>query len=132
MLTMTDQSTSHSPAKLAGWIPALGDDAALRDALDKALDYRGDVTITLRDGREITGYIFDRRPGPTLGESHLRLLPADGADQQTFAYDQIARLAFDSRDPAAGQSWETFLRKYAQSHGLDLPGADAAEGNGPS
>jgi len=31
---------------LEGWVPTLATDADLRDALEKALDYRGDVTLT--------------------------------------------------------------------------------------
>ena len=46
-------------------------------ALEKAFDYRGDVTLTLKDGRVIHGYIFDRRPGATLSDSAVRVMPSD-------------------------------------------------------
>src|SRR2546423_512028 len=45
---------------LEGWIPALASDDEVREALEKAFDYRGDVTITKKDGAIIEGYIFDR------------------------------------------------------------------------
>ena len=51
--------------KLEGWIPALASDEELRLALEKAFDYRGDVTITRKDGSKVEGYIFDRRTGAT-------------------------------------------------------------------
>ena len=35
---------------LEGWVPALATDDDLRVALGKALDYRGDVTLTLKSG----------------------------------------------------------------------------------
>jgi hypothetical protein len=38
---------------LEGWIPALATDAEIREALEKAFDYRGDVTITRKDGTTI-------------------------------------------------------------------------------
>ena len=35
---------------LEGWIPALATEAEIREALEKAFDYRGDITITLIGG----------------------------------------------------------------------------------
>ena len=49
--------------QLEGWIPSLASDVEIREALEKAFDYRGDVKLTLRDGRVVHGYVFDRRPG---------------------------------------------------------------------
>ena len=52
---------------LEGWIPAISTDDEIREALEKAFDYRGDLTITLKDGKKIEGYVFDRRiKGPAL------------------------------------------------------------------
>ena len=84
----------------------------LRDALEKAFDYRGDVTITLKDGSSIEGYIFDRRTGATLAESSVRLFPKTEPKQVRIAYSEIAGLAFTGRDTAAGKSWEAWVRKY--------------------
>ena len=61
--------------KIEGWIPELATEAELRDALEKAFDYRGDVTITRKDGSRVEGYIFDRRNGATLDASVVRLIP---------------------------------------------------------
>ncbi|HWD99692.1 MAG TPA: hypothetical protein VG345_11660 [Bryobacteraceae bacterium] len=84
----------------------------LREGLEKAFDYRGDVTLTLKNGRSIDGYIFDRRTGSTLEDSSVRLLPKDSADKLTVRYSEIAGLAFTGRDPAAGKSWEAWMKKY--------------------
>ena len=46
---------------LEGWIPRLATDEEIRIALEKAFDYRGDVTITRNDGSRFQGYVFDRR-----------------------------------------------------------------------
>ncbi len=64
-----------SARPIEGWIPELASEAELRDALEKAFDYRGDVTITRKDGSRVEGYIFDRRNGATLCESVVRLIP---------------------------------------------------------
>ncbi len=84
----------------------------LREALEKAFDYRGDVTITLKNGTAVEGYIFDRRNGPTLAESCVRLFPKNEPKKISVAYSDIAGLAFTGRDTAAGKSWEAWVRKY--------------------
>ncbi len=87
-------------------------DDELRDALEKAFDYRGDVTISLKDGSAVEGYIFDRRTGATLSDSVVRLFPKNEPVKKTIPYDQIAGLSFTGRDTAAGKTWEAWLKKY--------------------
>ena len=98
--------------KLEGWIPAVAGEEELRQALEKAFDYRGDVTITRKDGSKVEGYIFDRRSGKTLSESVVRLYPKDSTQRVSVPYSEIAALAFSGRDTAAGKSWEAWVRKY--------------------
>src|SRR5579884_1514276 len=63
---------------LEGWIPQLASEEEVRQALEKAFDYRGDITITLKNGQKIEGYIFDRRTGTSLADSVVRLYPKSG------------------------------------------------------
>jgi len=100
--------------KLEGWVPTLASDEEVRVALEKAFDFRGDVTITKKDGSKIEGYIFDRRTGKTLNDSSVRLFPKDKEEKLTISYAEIAGLAFTGRDTAAGKSWETWVRKYQE------------------
>ena len=97
---------------LQGWIPDLASDDDLREVLEKAFDYRGDVTITRKDGSKLEGYIFDRVTGATLGNSFVRLLPKDSNQRTKIAYSDIAALSFSGRDTAAGKSWEAWVKKY--------------------
>ena len=97
---------------IEGWVPDLATEAELRDALEQAFDYRGDVTITRKDGSRVEGYIFDRRNGATLAESVVRLIPKDSQQKVSVPYSEIAALAFSGRDTAAGRSWEAWVRKY--------------------
>jgi hypothetical protein len=100
---------------LEGWIPSVATDEEIREALEKAFDYRGDVTITRKDGTSVEGYIFDRRSnGKTLAECVVRLFPKDRDEKISVAYDQIARLEFTGKDTAAGKSFETWVRKYRE------------------
>jgi hypothetical protein len=95
-----------------GWVPELATESELRIALEKAFDYRGDVTITKKDGNKINGYIFDRVSGADLESSFVRILPPDSNQRVKISYAEIAALAFSGRDPAAGKSWEAWVRKY--------------------
>jgi 3D (Asp-Asp-Asp) domain-containing protein len=97
---------------LEGWIPALASEEEIREALEKAFDYRGDVTLTLKDGNTINGYIFDRRTGATLANSALRVIPANERTKVTISYSDIAALAFTGRDTAAGKSFDAWVKKY--------------------
>src|SRR5437762_394952 len=98
--------------QLEGCIPELASEDEIREALEKAFDYRGDVTITRKDGSKVEGYIFDRRTGKTLLDSMVRLLPKDGSARISLPYADIAALAFTGRDMAAGNSWEAWVRHY--------------------
>lgn len=98
--------------QLEGWIPTLATDEELRGALEKAFDYRGDVTITLKDGTAVEGYIFDRHNGRTLSDSRVRVFLKNSDDKISVSYSDIQALAFTGRDTAAGKSWEAWLRKY--------------------
>ena len=72
--------------KLEGWVPELASEDDLRNALEKAFDYRGDVTITTKAGDRIEAYIFNRHTGATLGESWVQYFaPNVAAKQKPFA-----------------------------------------------
>lgn len=102
--------TAHET--LQGWIPELASEEELREALEKAFDYRGDVTITRKDGSKVEGYIFDRASGRDLATSFVRLWPKDSNQRVKISYSEILALAFTGRDTAAGKSWETWVKKY--------------------
>jgi hypothetical protein len=98
--------------KLEGSVAAVAGEEQLRAALEQAFDYRGDVRITRHDGTEIEGYIFDRRPGSSLADSYVRLLPKAGGGKIKVSYREVAGLVFSGRDMAAGKNWETWVRNY--------------------
>jgi hypothetical protein len=98
---------------LEGWVPPLASVEEIRAALEKAFDYRGDLTITLKDGRKIEGYIFDRRStGPALSDCTVRLFPKDSSEKVSICYSDVAALAFTGRDTAAGKSFAAWVKKY--------------------
>ena len=97
---------------LQGWIPDLATEADIRTVIEKAVDYRGDVTITRKDGSQITGYLFDRRVGKTLDDSIVRLMLPASNQRPAIPYSDIIGLAFTGRDTAAGKSYEAWVKKY--------------------
>lgn len=113
---MTEKPTTNSSDKkndtLQGTVPSLADPVQRDAAMDLAFDYRGDVTIETTDGKTIEGYIFDRRK--ENGKSVVRVMPTTTDERLTIPYENIARLTFSGRDTAAGKSWETWVRKYAE------------------
>jgi hypothetical protein len=100
--------------QLEGWIPALASEEDVRLALEKAFDYRGDIQLTLKDGRVVEGYIFDRRTADTLAASTVRIIPAKERTKIAIPYSEIAGLAFTGRDTAAGKSFEAWMKKYSE------------------
>ncbi len=97
---------------LRGWVPELAGEEELRRALDAALDYRGDVTLTLKGGERVEAYIFDRRAGRGLEDSVVRYFAPDSPEKRVLRYADIARIEFTGRDCAAGKQWEDWVRKY--------------------
>jgi len=109
-----EETTGFEHENLEGWIPALASEDELRVALGKAFDYRGDVTLTLKDGTRVEGYIFDRTTGQTLGESFVRIFPRDSDEKRAVSYAHVARIEFSGKDTAAGKSFETWVKKYQE------------------
>jgi hypothetical protein len=97
---------------LEGWIPQLAGEDELRQALEKAFDYRGDVTMTLKSGERIEAYIFNRQSGATLAESSVQYFTPGANEKRKVSYAEIARLEFTGKDRAAGKHWEAWVEKY--------------------
>jgi hypothetical protein len=97
---------------LEGWIPSLASEAEIREALEKAFDYRGDITVTRKDGSKVEGYLFDRRSGYSLVDSFIRIIPTNEKTKVNVAYADVTALAFTGRDTAAGKTFEAWVKKY--------------------
>ncbi len=115
-----EHAAGRERENLEGWIPALASEAEIREALEKAFDYRGNVTVTRKDGSVVEGYLYDRRTGATLADSMVRIIPSPpkGVSAETtvqrlmIPYAEVAALQFSGRDTAAGKTFEAWVRKY--------------------
>ena len=97
---------------LEGWVPEFASDEDLRHALEKAFDYRGDVTLTLKSGEKIEAYIFNRQTGATLVESFIQYFTPKSEEKRKVSYAEIARIEFTGKDRAAGKHWEDWVKAY--------------------
>ena len=102
--------TEHE--QLEGWVPELASDEDLRKALEKAFDYRGDVTLTTKGGERIEAYIFNRMTGATLADSYVQYFTPKADEKRRLSYAEIARLEFTGKDRAAGKHWEDWVKAY--------------------
>jgi len=110
-LKMTD--TKNHAAGIAGSLEGRaftpGSMKETAEAVELAFDYRGDVTLTLRSGESVDGYIFNRQD--TGSDPYLELFPADRPDPLCIPYRDIVTIAFTGEDTANGKSWESWVSK---------------------
>lgn len=107
---MTD-SKNHSPeaGTIEGRVFRPRTPRELAEAVEQAFDYRGDVTLKLRTGDTIEGYLFNRTP--TGSRPCLQLFPKGEAGEQIIAYEDVVSIAFTGKDTASGKSWEAWVAK---------------------
>lgn len=99
---------------LEGWVPDLANEQDLRAALEEAFDYRGDVTLTLKNGERFEAYIFNRDTGATLADSRVHYFTAKDPERRQVSYAEIARLEFTGKDRAAGKGWEDWVKRHRE------------------
>ena len=94
---------------LEGWAPDIRDAAMLAEVVDRAFDYRGDVTVVLQDGRELVGYLFNRNRD--AAEPFVQMFERERRDPTSIPYARIRAIRFTGRDTAAGNSYAAWLRR---------------------
>ncbi len=81
----------------------------LVEVIEAAFDFRGDVTLELKDGSRIEGYVFNR--DSKAAEPYIQLFPKDEAGTKAIKYTDIMAVAFTGEDTAFGKSWEGWVTK---------------------
>jgi len=100
---------SDEEQSLEGWAPEIADATALAAAVERAFDYRGDVTLDLDDGRTVDGYLFNRNRD--VAEPFVQVFEPGQATPSTIPYARIRALRFTGKDTAAGNSYAAWLRR---------------------
>jgi len=81
----------------------------LHAAVEKALEYRGDVTITLQDGTKVAGYVFNR--DADAAQPFMQVFLAEKDEKAKISYRDIVAIAFTGQDLAAENSWAAYIAK---------------------
>ena len=100
---------------LEGWTPTPATADELAHVVEQAFDYRGDVTLLLRDGTTRDGYLFNRRvdtPDP-----YVELLTSGSDAPVVVPYTDLRTIHFTGKDTAAGKSYLAWLERKAATHG---------------
>ena len=94
----------------------------LAEVLRAAVDYRGDVTLILRGGEELRGYIFDF--DSTSPERSISLFPEHEDAKRRLLCAEIEGVSFSGKDTASGRSWETWVQQYNEKKAARARGED--------
>ena len=91
-------------------------DAELRKkVIELAFDYRGDVTLELRSGKHLEGYVYHR--DTQVAFPSLKLFPKNQAGTREVGYEDIVAIMFSGEDTDLGKSWEDWVAKKQQDRG---------------
>ena len=101
----------------------------LAEAIELAFDYRGDITVDLKSGGQVTGYLFNRTA--TGEQPTMEIFPATSSGTLTIPFSEVVAIAFTGEDTATGKSWEAWITKKESERRKDIDRAAAeAESRG--
>ncbi len=86
----------------------------LHAAVEKAFDYRGDVTLDLKDGRQITGFMTNREARGTGShpQPFVEMMIEGREGLLRVGYSDIVTVRFTGEDASTGKSWEEWIAKH--------------------
>ena len=96
-----------------GMVLQMGDLEHTKTAFELTRDYRGDTTIHLKTGEALNGFVFSVE-GDALEQLALRVDLPENAERRSVLASEISHIELDGRDPAAGKSWEKWVKRYAE------------------
>ena len=99
-------------ASLEGWVPEIG--VTLEEVVDRAFDYRGNVTVVRADGSELEGYVFNRNRD--VQAPFIQVFDRAGDGPYDILYSDLRAIRFTGKDTAAGNSYAAWLRAKEASH----------------
>ena len=102
---------------LEGWVP--GPDVSLPEIIERAFDYRGNVTLVRADGTELVGYLSNR--DARAASPFVEMFDAAGDGPITIPYAAIRVIRFTGKDTAAGNSYAAWLNRKAAAQAQGDP-----------
>jgi len=86
-------------------VKVASDQGDFSEAIRAAVDYRGDVTIQLKDGSSVEGFLYNSE------NNKLDLFPKNSPQKRSLAVEDVREIFFSGADEAAGKSWEDWVKK---------------------
>ena len=78
------------------------DNGTINDLVERAFQYRGDVTVETVDDQPVTGYLFNRNE--RCSEPFVQLFEARNGGEITILYRAITQIRFTGRDAASASA----------------------------
>ena len=122
-MTDTKNHAEASSGSLEGRVFRPKDQKEIAEAVELAFDYRGDVTLELKSGEALVGYLFNR--DATNADPFIDVFPAQDPVPRRIAYHDIVTIAFTGEDTANGKSWETWVSKKESERRLEASRVEA-------
>jgi exosome complex RNA-binding protein Csl4 len=94
---------------LEGRVLTIATPADITEVLRLAFDYRGDVTVHLRDGSTVDGFLFNHNAQAGI----VQIFATEGKDsvQRELDAAAITSIHFTGADKAFGKSWDDWNKK---------------------
>ena len=91
----------------------------IKELIEKAFHYRGDVTITFAHGKKVEGYLYNREAKGTQGTplAFFDMLLPNVVDPQRYFYRDVVNVELTGVDTASGKSWEAWVAKHEWKEG---------------
>ncbi len=87
----------------------------LEKQIETAYDFRGYVTIRLKDGKTVEAYLFNREyANPKLPEEYFIEVFLKSGVKEKYSMPQIESIAMTGEDCAAGNSYEEYVKKQKE------------------
>ena len=102
------QPNPHRHASLEGAVFTFQSEADRTEGIDKAFDYRGDVTLTLHN-EQVEGFMFNRDAAARPPRVEVFIKGND--EPRIIPYADITAIAFSGKDTANGKSWDAWVNK---------------------
>ena len=98
-----------SEQRLHGAVFRPNSEQEMLEVVELAFGYRGDITLELKSGKSVNGYLFNRvLDGP---DSYLEMFQPDHPAPRRISCREIRAFHFTGYDTASGESWEAWVRK---------------------
>lgn len=84
-------------------------DSDFHSGLQAAVDYRGDITMELKDDSFVEGFLFNSANG------RLDIFPKNSPQKKSVKIEDLKSISFSGKDEALGKSWDEWVKKRGAS-----------------